>query len=553
MSIMTRFLLALVLVSPALAQNFNSAPAIQAPNDTTTGTIIGYLAVREANGDAISATAANTGVQAWIVTDGGGIAGNASLAFGGKIGCYMDASTPSIGGAFVILSTIAAPQCHAQTAAPGSGVAVVGYLAQSSTTINQLADVQVDPFIYSASSTGNVNYSLPGAYSVNQGTNGSSDAIQTFPADNYHASLVIGNVAALSCCSNAAGEFEIGPPAYTNSVPHGCFNNGANIWYCGLTQADTVTDFAPGSTGITGSPTVLQLSPAIVNATLYNPVTNNLSVQSSTGNLFDLQPGIGLNVAGSLSSGSCIGPNGTAAGEVIAQAGGGSSTFVAIEPNGSLQITSPVTGTANAGTNWVGATSGCVFAPTAVPATPYLQFVPVAGHIRCGYGSDSRFQCSNSGAAFSDTVLVSDSPTGPASNYSNATTTLTTVITSATIPAGATRNYDCYGWYNFTTTAEKIGLAITTSQTPQSIFYGGTIAISTAGGGVYFLTPATASATIITSGAVAAATGVNYAFEVHGTVVWNATTAGTFTLQAQTSSASGTVNIPANSTYCRVN
>jgi hypothetical protein len=139
---------------------------------------------------------------------------------------------------------------------------------------------------------------------------------------------------------------------------------------------------------------------------------------------------------------------------------------------------------------------------------------------------------------------------GPASSYTNNTTSLTTVLTSPTIGANATIAFQCSGVYSFNTAAEKAEFGITASQTPQSIIYFGYIVTGTGNGALNFPLPATASGTALVSGTLAGATSTNYGFSIQGTIVWNATTPGTFALGAATNSTSGTIAIAVNNASC---
>lgn len=136
------------------------------------------------------------------------------------------------------------------------------------------------------------------------------------------------------------------------------------------------------------------------------------------------------------------------------------------------------------------------------------------------------------------------------SQYTNATTSNTTISTSPTISAGWVIQVDCTGAVSVTGTAEKYAFAITPSQTPQSEEVGGFLNYTTAGqdGSVV----ATASPWTIQTNAVVASTAAAYQFEVHSIIQWNATTPGTFTFQAQSGSAAGTVTINAYQSNCLI-
>jgi hypothetical protein len=173
-----------------------------------------------------------------------------------------------------------------------------------------------------ASCSGVTCYGTAGSYAVNQGTNGINDAIQQFLADAYHATLVIGTVSNMPCCSNLAGETVIGPPAYTNVVPHVCVADGQNNWNCALTQSDDVGDFSSGATGIAGSPAVRANSPSLTTPNIGNATGTSLTLNLTTGDQMDLQKGL---------------------------------------------------------------------------VTPYIQAIPVAGHIKTGYASNNKFELSEGG------------------------------------------------------------------------------------------------------------------------------------------------------------
>jgi hypothetical protein len=140
------------------------------------------------------------------------------------------------------------------------------------------------------------------------------------------------------------------------------------------------------------------------------------------------------------------------------------------------------------------------------------------------------------------------------SQYTNATTSLTTILTSPSISAGWLIDVDCELTYSVTGTAEKFGVGLTASQTAQNMDYDAFINYSAAGGNgsVGFTGTATTGGTALTSGAVVGSTASSYGAHLHGRILWNATTAGTFTLQAQSGNAAGTVTINAYNSSCQV-
>jgi hypothetical protein len=139
------------------------------------------------------------------------------------------------------------------------------------------------------------------------------------------------------------------------------------------------------------------------------------------------------------------------------------------------------------------------------------------------------------------------------SNYTNSTTGATTLLVSPSIQPGANIAFHCEGTYIFTTTAEKIELSTIASQTPQTgdnhvdyMFQYNT----TNGNNWQAGTPITTTASLQASSTTASAVNTNYAFMIEGEILWNASTAGTLTFQAATTSAAGTLAINAYNFYC---
>jgi hypothetical protein len=131
----------------------NGTRGFPVPNDTTTGTTLHSTVVIDSAGKAIVAGTSNTGVPAYIVVGGAGTSGNAVLASSGTLApCTMDTTIASgAGGYYVVNSTTVAGDCHAQSAAPGGGTWVIGFLNASSTTAGSTALVSADGFVYGGS------------------------------------------------------------------------------------------------------------------------------------------------------------------------------------------------------------------------------------------------------------------------------------------------------------------------------------------------------------------------------------------------------------------
>jgi len=132
----------------------NGTRGFPQPNNTSTGTTLNGTAVITA-GLAINAGTSNTTVPAYIVIGGAGTSGNAVLASDGSIApCIMD-STISSGASnyYVINSTTTAKECHAQSAAPSSGVWIIGFLSVDATTSGSTANVAVHGAFYGGGGT----------------------------------------------------------------------------------------------------------------------------------------------------------------------------------------------------------------------------------------------------------------------------------------------------------------------------------------------------------------------------------------------------------------
>jgi hypothetical protein len=245
-------------------------------------------------------------------------------------------------------------------------------------------------------STSGVQYAFAGSYQVNQGSNGRADAIQTFPCDQFFCTFVLGSYSFAPCCSQTDGSMGLSPPAFTSSLPH--LSHSVNgLWYSSMLALDSPCDMADGCSGL--GPELRQNQPLIFSPNLYNPVTNNLTIRAFDGDFFDIQPGSGMIIAGSVTSGTFQSPVNNVTGEGMTQTStGAQATFVLIEPSGAMLVSSAVLGSPDSSHTWVGNTSGAVFTPTATPAIPYCQYVPDEGHDDGCFGQDGKFQLSNDGA-----------------------------------------------------------------------------------------------------------------------------------------------------------
>lgn len=233
---------------------------------------------------------------------------------------------------------------------------------------------------------------------TNQSNTYAASTPQYFASNGSLADLVLVPFGGDPCCSAQAGSVWINTTGF-NSHAHMNWFDG-NFYWSNLTNGDTPCDMVNNCTGSGAS--VLAISPSLTTPNIGNATGISLTLALVTGDEMKLQPGLGNAVTGSLSSGTC------STGETMLQStSGASSAFTEITPLGNLLLAG-ITGTADASHNWVGQTSGCVYAPTSVPGTPYIQNVPATGYILSGYGSDGRYQISNNGVAYSDVIVASD-------------------------------------------------------------------------------------------------------------------------------------------------
>jgi hypothetical protein len=196
-----------------------------------------------------------------------------------------------------------------------------------------------------------------------------------------------------------------------------------------------------------------------------------------------------------------------------------------------------------------GFTSGGIpcFTSTSVEGSSTLL---ATGQLLLGGGSGA-CPTSASGTSVSNTAIHAGNTFQLTSGYTNATTGLTTVITSPTIAAGAVVSFECFGLYGVTGTAEQGEWGITASQTPQAISYG-VMATYTAAGASNQPAGTVINGHIIPAGGVVASTAAVYPFDLKGTIQWNASTPGTFAFGAATSNVAGTMSIAAYSAACTI-
>jgi hypothetical protein len=493
--------------------------------------------------------------QAFLVVGGAGASGNASLSLPGNTAqCVMDTTNNggNLNGTYVGVSSSILGDCSLLgTQYPVAGVWIVGLLLDTSTTQGANANILVLNTVSTGAKNDQVIYDAPGIYGINLGTNGNKDAIQNFPCDSHFCTLVIGGFTTFPCCSLADGSIGLGPPSGTNAVSHLEYSvNG--LPEIAMTTDDDPCDFSSNCTG-TGK-LVKQSQGVLFSPTFWNPVTNNITVNAQDGNFADIGPGTGLLMTGAVNSGQFSGPVNNNLGETIVQATtGATSTFVLIEPNGSMLMTA-VSGSPDNNHIWTGQQTLATYLPTSVPGVPFCQYSPTALHDYFCYGNYA--QISNNGDALSKVLRGSDYPSGPNSDYVTTATAIsgaTVVVTTPIIGKGQIKNFECHGIYKITAAAHKLVLSITASQTPQLLNFWGSIVTDTVAGAVNYPTPGSSSGTLLTSSAIVVTLGALYPFEIHGVIKQNASNTGTISLNALTDNAASTVTILANTAYCRIN
>lgn len=133
--------------------------------------------------------------------------------------------------------------------------------------------------------------------------------------------------------------------------------------------------------------------------------------------------------------------------------------------------------------------------------------------------------------------------------FSTSATSLTTItgLTSPSIPAGKKVSFQCTGLYSIATGAAKVSFGVTATQTPQSIWYGADIAYDVIAGASAKIN-ATASGTALQSVSNTVATATTYNWYLSGFMLWNASTAGTFSIQAATSSGTDALTVTTGAT-----
>lgn len=193
---------------------------------------------------------------------------------------------------------------------------------------------------------------------------------------------------------------------------------------------------------------------------------------------------------------------------------------------------------------------------------PEIQAVNPSGSGVTGPGSSAVNDC----VAWNSTVgaVISDPATGicqiingtihaantffNASAFTSSSVTPSTVMISPSIAAGSTVGFTCYGLWSTGTAAGHNEMQINASQTPVSIWYAldnyRSATVNTVGASI-------TNATLIDGGSNAVANN-NEPWTLTGSIQWNASNPGTFTLQAATNITSATLTVVANA-VCSIN
>ena len=389
-----------------------------------------------------------------------------------------------------------------------------------------------------------VQYNAAGAYLVNQGTRGSGDAIQTFPCDQWKCTLVIGTYTTAPSGGVLDGSIGLTSGILTSGVAHlSVATNG--IFYVAIGRDDSVCDFVAGCSG--SGPVLNQTQPILFGPTLLNPIVNNLTILSADGNFAQLQPGTGKYIAGSVSSGVFQGPVNNAVGETLKQnSTHATTTYILTEPSGGI-LTTTITGSPDNSHNWVGQSSGAVFAPSATPTTPYCQYAPAAGYDYICFGSDGKFNISNDGAPLYPALTQGPSL---ASNFTTANNTNFQTITDGTNSLALVKNakaakseFHCHLIYSQASGTAAITFAILATNAPVNMMGSGEMFILAGSSPVFNAftgSVSTSDVTLVTG--TPNATGTAYRVTLDGTIEDSAQ-ANTFAIQVKTATGGDPITI----------
>jgi hypothetical protein len=125
------------------------------PNDPNNPAQVGQVAFLNSLGNAQVATTSTgtAGVYPYCVSGVETSPSTASIAIGGFVSCFMDATLgPNITGYWVVVSSTTGGYAHPQAAEPTGGQGVIGQLVSTSTTAGNLAVVLAQPNIWTSGS-----------------------------------------------------------------------------------------------------------------------------------------------------------------------------------------------------------------------------------------------------------------------------------------------------------------------------------------------------------------------------------------------------------------
>lgn len=386
-------------------------------------------------------------------------------------------------------------------------------------------------------------------------------------ADYSHVGIVqaIGNTDTLNLQTNNASDMFIGNQLNSISLFHAASNIGVQI-------QDATNDAIYGGAilGSQGWKLAVDGAGAQASPTLTMNLTDIIMTTDGVTNHFDLGA-TGLNIGVPITVPGCTGcagltlstdqfvigaapastvnvtaPQGALAYDTVANSGPalramtdadiaqgatgttGSAFVLADQPTFTTNATTPKLTLAGTGpTEWD-------FTYQTTPNAPTSNVSKMAMFV------NNFVEFSQNGFAYSSTPIVMQ--TAADFNTSSTTPAAVTGLTSPSIGAGQTVQFSCTGIYQFATGLTKMLSRVVATQTPQKIWYWVRTDSNTTGGASQRQT-AVANNTTITPGSNVGAITTNYGFDIGGYIQWNASTAGTFTIQAATNAGADQLTI----------
>jgi hypothetical protein len=238
-------------------------PPLVAPNDGSTGTTQNAVAKLNSSGNAINSTTSDTAIPTYPVVSPTSTSGNASIAYSGPAYCTMDSTIGSAAtGDYVINSTTAAHECHAQSGAPSAGTWVIGYVVSTSTASGSVSLINVQGYLYQSGGGGGlpsagINTVAVGPLDVPGGSSATMTAVLSpsplyfidprawvYQYDDFDQSPSAGQFGAMGWTSGGTGGTAAYVAAQTGTTAYGVV---------GCTAAATASDFCTLDSAATGS------------------------------------------------------------------------------------------------------------------------------------------------------------------------------------------------------------------------------------------------------------------------------------------------------------